>query len=88
MEHFRTLANTLFLGSETLGCNLVSNNINFYLPHSGLNLYFGTGLTMKEETVNREGVGYLPDLWVPSARALDLAEKMITYYDLNALMDT
>lgn len=87
VEHFRTLANTLFLGSETLGCNLVSNNINFYLPHSGLNLYFGTGLTMKEETVNREGVGYLPDLWVPSARALDLAEKMITYYDLNVLMD-
>lgn len=85
VTNLRVLSNTLFLGSGTLGCSLTPNNFSFYLPHSGLSLYFGTGLALFEDGTNRDGTGFLPDLWVPSEQALELAEKMIDYYDLNAL---
>ena len=41
--------------------------VNLYLPHSGLQCYFGTGLTFCETDENLDGVGYLPDLWVEPA---------------------
>lgn len=83
VEFFRTAADVLFVGGPTLGCALVPNNIHLYLPHSGLACYFGTGLTFKETNENRDGVGFLPDLWVEPTEALALVKKLIEYYDLN-----
>ena len=86
VEEMRTVDNTLFLGSNTLGCGLTPNNYLHFLPRSGLGLYFGTGLSLIEDRQNRDGVGHLPDLWVPPSRVLERTEKMIAYYDLTNLM--
>lgn len=86
VENLRTLENTIFIGSSTLGCALVPNNGCFYLPHSGLSLYFGTCLLLTDDGENRDGAGFSPDLWVPSDRAGDAAERMIEYYGLAALL--
>lgn len=81
---FRMAADTLFVGGPTLGCALVPNNQTFYLPHSGLSCYFGTGLAFCETDENRDGVGFLPDLWVEPTEALEAVERLIEYYGLNA----
>ena len=83
VEFFRTAADTLFVGGPTLGCALTPNNVNLYLPHSGLQCYFGTGLTFCETDENLDGVGYLPDLWVEPTRAMELTQKLIEFYGLN-----
>mgnify|MGYP002798681537 CR=1 FL=1 len=85
VQNTRTLENTLFVGNGTLGCSLVPNNFWFYLPHSGLGLYFGTGLSLFEDGENLDGTGFLPDLWVPAASAKSRVEDLIGYYDLAEL---
>lgn len=82
-KFFRTAADTLMVGGPTLGCDLVSNNMNLYLPHSGLQCFFGTGLGFRETDENRDGVGYLPDLWVEPTQAMELTQKLIEFYGLN-----
>lgn len=83
VEFFRTAADTLMVGGPTLGCALTPNNKNLYLPHSGLQCYFGAGLAFHETAENRDGVGYLPDLWVEPAQAMELTQKLIEFYGLN-----
>ncbi len=83
VEFFRMAADTLFVGGPTLGCALVPNNQTFYLPHSGLSCYFGTGLGFCETDENRDGVGYLPNLWVEPTQAMELTQKLIEFYGLN-----
>lgn len=85
VKNMHTLKNSLFLGSNTMGCSLCPNNFPFYLPHSGLLLYMGTGLWLVNEGENIDGVGFLPDLWVPPGEALRAAERLISYYGLNNL---
>lgn len=82
VEFFRTVGNTLFVGGPTMGCVLVPNNWAFYLPHSGLGLYFGTGLGMAEDVENRDGVGDLPDLWVEPLDARKAVFRLMEYYGL------
>ena len=83
VKNFRTAADTLFVGGPTAGMALVPNNCRFYLPHSGLFCYFGTGLGLYGAGENRDGVGYLPDLWVEPSKALDAVKRLIEYYGLN-----
>lgn len=84
VRFFRCAADTLMVGGPTLGCALTPNNLSLYLPHSGLGCYFGTGLSFCETDENRDGVGYLPDLWVEPTQAMALTKKLIEYYGLNA----
>lgn len=81
--NFRTAADVLFVGGPTAGMTLVPNNWKFYLPHSGLLCYFGTGLGFFETNENRDGVGFLPDLWVDPTQAMELTQKLIEFYGLN-----
>ncbi len=83
VEIFKTAADTLFVGGPTTGCALTPNNWRFFLPHSGLKCYFGTGLGLYGAGENRDGVGYLPDLWVEPSKALDAVKRLIEYYGLN-----
>lgn len=78
-----SVENVLFLGGPTAGCSLVYNNLHAYLPHSGLKLYFGTGLGFQNTMDNIDGTGYLPDLWVEPADALDAAVRLCRYYGLT-----
>ena len=72
------------MGGPTCGCLLTANNIDLYLPHSGLHCGMGTGLISNETNENRDGVGYLPDLWVEPSTALDAVKRLIGYYGLNS----
>lgn len=83
VELFHTAADTIFVGEPTRGMLLVWNNKEFFLPHSGLFCYFGTGLGFFQAIENRDKIGYSPDLWVESTKALDAVERLIEYYGLN-----
>ena len=83
VEFFRMAADTLFVGGPTAGMALVPNNRVFYLPHSGLSCYFGTGLYFWETDENRDGIGFLPDLWVDPTEAMEATQRLIAYYGLN-----
>ena len=83
VEIFQTAADTLLVGGPTTGCSLTPNNWGFFLPHSGLRCYFGTGLALHGAGENLDGVGYLPDLWVEPSKALDAVKRLIEYYGLN-----
>lgn len=81
---FHAAADTITVGGLTSGCSLTANNIDLYLPHSGLHCGMGTGLSFCEAGENRDGAGYPPDLWVEPSKALDAVERLIEYYGLNA----
>ena len=83
VEFFRSMENVLAIGGPTSGCALVPNNSGFYLPHTGLYVYFGTGLAFHETMDNWDGTGYLPDLWVNPPDALDAAARLCDYYGLK-----
>lgn len=83
VEFFRTAENTVFVGGPTLGCALVPNNLVFYLPHSGISLYFGTGLLFCETAENRDGTGYFPDLWVNPPDAVEAVLRLVAHYELQ-----
>lgn len=85
VEFMRSVDQAVFVGAPSGGCALVPNNVHFYLPHSALELYFGTGLTFCETMENRDGVGYLPDLWVNPPDALDAVVRLRDYYGLPGL---
>lgn len=84
VRFFRTAADTLTVGGPTMGCSLTPNNLALYLPRSSLGCYFGTGLSLMETGENIDGAGFLPDLWVEPATALDAVKCLIEYYGLNA----
>ena len=83
MEFLHTVENTLTVGIPTSGCSLGANHIDFYLPNTGLRLYFGTGLSFNETMENRDGVGYLPDLWVNPVEAPVAVARLCGYYGLK-----
>ena len=76
MEH------VVFVGSNTGGASLMTNNQTYYLPNSGLAIQFGTGLTLFSEE-NADGYGFAPDLWVPPEDALDAVIRLCEHYGLN-----
>jgi len=82
IRNFRTAADVLFVGGPTLGCSLTPNNLSVYLPHSGLSCFFGTGLLFLETGEDRDGFGFLPDLWVEPTQAMVLVKALIGYYGL------
>lgn len=83
VEFLHTVENTLTVGIPTSGCSLGANHIDFYLPNTGLRLYFGTGLSFNETMENRDGVGYLPDLWVNPVEAPVAVARLCGYYGLK-----
>ncbi len=80
---FHMAADALTVGGPTSGCYLTANNINLYLPHSGLTCSVGTGINSNETGQNQDGVGFLPDLWVEPTQAMELTQKLIEFYGLN-----
>lgn len=79
----RTMDNVVFVGSNSLGCTLVLNQNYKSLPNSGTEMYFGLGLMLTDDGENRDVTGYMPDIWVNSKDALDLALKMCSFYDIK-----
>ena len=83
VEYFHTMENVLAIGAPNSGCDLVPNNYEVYLPNTGIPIFFGTGLNFCETLDNRDGIGFLPDLWVNPPDALDAAARLCDYYGLK-----
>jgi len=53
------------------------------LPHSGLDIIFSTYMNLRPDLSLFEGVGFLPDLWVPPVESLDRVLAFVERYGLN-----
>lgn len=72
----------ILVGCNTMGCSTFANNASYYLPNSGIVLYFGTSLCFNDTFENTEGIGIFPDLWVNPKDSLDAVVRMCKYYGL------
>ena len=79
----RSIENLLTVGAPTAGAMLTGNPVSAYLPHSGLELVWGTKIQQLENGWLSDGEGIPPDLWVPAEEALARIEAMIGYYGLR-----
>lgn len=73
LANLRQLENVVFVGENTGGIGQFGEVTYFALPNSGLPVQFGTKLFFPPDLSLTEGVGFLPDLWVPTDQALDLS---------------
>ncbi len=71
--YLRQLKNVVFIGENSGGIGQFGELARFVLPNTGLSVYFGTKLFFPPDFSLTEGIGYLPDLWVPTNQALDLS---------------
>lgn len=79
VEYLHTLGHVVFVGSNTRGMMLLGGNFTYYLPNSGLDMFFGTGLHLYQGGDNLDGVGQQPDLWVNPKDAADAVLNMWKY---------
>ena len=80
---FLTLGNHVILvGCNTMGCSTFANNASYYLPNSGIELYFGKSLCFYDTLENMDGIGIFPDLWVNPEDSLDAVVRLCKYYGL------
>jgi len=82
--HLRQLENVLFVGTNTWGVLLTGAVTRTILPRSGLEVQFGMWLNVRPDLSQFEGIGFLPDLWVPPGEALERALAFIERYGLNS----
>jgi len=85
--YLRQVENTLFVGTNTHG-NYRSGGISrTILPHSRLDIIFSTYMNLRPDLSLFEGVGFLPDLWVPPGESLERVLAFIERYGLNSVRD-
>ena len=79
----RQIDNVLVVGTNTRGALVSSRTTGTTLPHSGFALTFGTSLNLRPDLSQFEGVGFLPDLWVPPGESLERVLAFVERYGLN-----
>ena len=83
--YLRQLENALFVGTNTSG-NLVAGYMSpetrIALPRSGAEIAFGGWLNLRPDLSRFEGVGFLPDLWVPPGESLERVLAFVERYGL------
>jgi len=80
--YLRQLKNVLFVGTNTHGSLVTGFLGRTNLPYSGLDIMFGTGLRVRPDLSQIEGVGFKPDLWVPPGESLERVLHFIERYGL------
>lgn len=83
VKYLSSLENSVRVGSNTMGCCMTGNLMEVYLPKTGVQLRFGSSLDLYGGTKNLDGIGLLPDLWVPPQEAEDAVLRLISYYGLK-----
>lgn len=86
VRYLRQIENVVFIGTNTSGTVLAGDPVKGKLPNSYIGTYWGTNLKLDVESgefVDREGIGFLPDFWVQSEDALDVALKFIHHYGMG-----
>jgi len=82
--YLRQLENVLVVGTNTAGAFLNGNVGSAILPYSGLAVRFGTQLNLRHDLSQFEGVGFMPDLWVPPGESL---ERVLRFVKRHGLQD-
>lgn len=77
IEYLRQLENVVLVGTNTWGAMLAGNVGICLLPNSKLVLQCGTKISLTEDLANRDGLGYMPDLWVRPEQALERAVSYV-----------
>ncbi|MCL2574599.1 MAG: S41 family peptidase [Defluviitaleaceae bacterium] len=80
--YLRQLENVLFVGANTGGVLITGNVGGITLPLSRFDVNFGVSLNIRPDLSQFEGVGFMPDLWVPPQDALERVLKFIERYDI------
>jgi hypothetical protein len=76
----RSLDNAVFVGTNTAGC-LVTGNVGIAtLPISKQNIRFGINLNIRPDLSQFEGIGFMPDLWVPPGESLERVLRFVERY--------
>ena len=84
--YLRQLENALFVGTNTHGNFIVGGmapETYTRLPHSGVRIEFGSWLALRPDLSQFEGIGFLPDLWVPPGESLERVLAFVERYGLN-----
>ncbi|MBK8901677.1 MAG: hypothetical protein IPM53_10875 [Anaerolineaceae bacterium] len=71
--YLRQLENVVFVGENSGGVGQFGEVAHFVLPNTGLPVFFGTKLFFPPDLSFTEGIGFLPDVWVPAHQALELS---------------
>lgn len=82
LKYLSTLENVVFVGSNTKGEAMMSEDVSFTLPKTGVVVNCCGSLELFRTTENTNGVGLLPDLWVPPAEADQRVAKLARLYGL------
>jgi len=80
--HLRQLENVLVVGTNTSGTFFTGAVGSTMLPHSGFAVRVGTRLNLRHDLSQFEGVGFMPDLWVPPGESLERVLRFIERYGL------
>ena len=80
--YLRQLENVLIVGTNTSGTLLTGNMGQAVLPSSRFEITFGTTLNVRPDLTTFEGVGFMPDLWVPPILSLQRVLRMIARYEV------
>jgi len=80
--YLRQLNNVLVIGTNTRGAVLTGGMGRTRLPYSCAEITFGMRLSLRPDLSQFEGVGFIPDLWVPPGESLERVLKFIERYGL------
>ena len=78
-----TLEDAIIVGGNSSGCCITYNPVTYYLPRSGVPLYFGTALSLVGDLGNFDGIGIEPDIWTPQKDAASAVLRLLEYYGLT-----
>ena len=78
--YLRQLDNVVFVGTNTHGCLVTGNVGGSELPISKLLINFGISLNIRPDLSQFEGVGFMPDLWVPPGESLERVLQFVKRY--------
>jgi len=81
--YLRQLENVLFVGANTHGNFVSAAIIRTSLQFSNLDIVFGSQLNLRPDLSQFEGVGFMPDLWVPPGESLERVLAFIERCGLN-----
>jgi len=83
LSELMQMENVVVAGVNTAGVGLTLGVVITALPHSGLEIEFGSGLlSLRPDLAQFEGVGFPPDLWVHPRDSMERALAFIERYGI------